>query len=219
MKDEDGTMKPAQAKSPREGLTDDGVHRVRTGFALSPHPSALIPRFRAPIPRRRALIPVIAALLLSACGFHPRGAATLPFDTLYIEAPQGSLFATQLKRVIGNGSSTRITATPAEADATLQVLSEAREKEILSLSAGGRVNELQLRYRLQYQVYDRQKNLITAPGEIVLRRDYSFNDREQLSKESEEALLYRDMQNDAVHQLVRRLQAAAKPVAKPGDKG
>jgi LPS-assembly lipoprotein len=219
MKDEDGTMNREKAKSRHEGRTDDGVHRVRTGFAFIPHPSALIPRFRAPIPRRRALIPVIAALLLSACGFHPRGAATLPFDTLYIEAPQGSLFATQLKRVIGNGSSTRITATPAEADATLQVLSEAREKEILSLSAGGRVNELQLRYRLQYQVYDRQKNLIAAPGEIVLRRDYSFNDREQLSKESEEALLYRDMQNDAVHQLVRRLQAAAKPVAKPGDKG
>jgi LPS-assembly lipoprotein len=162
---------------------------------------------------------VALCVALTACGFHPRGAATLPFDTLYVEAPQGSLFATQLKRVIGNGSSTRITATPAEADATLQVLSELREKEILSLSAGGRVRELQLRYRLQYQVYDKQKNLIAAPGEIVLRRDYSFNDQEQLSKESEEALLYRDMQNDAVHQLVRRLQASAKAGAKPGGKG
>jgi LPS-assembly lipoprotein len=44
----------------------------------------------------------------------------------------------------------------------------------------------------------------------VLRRDYSFNDQEQLSKESEEALLYRDMQTDAVQQLLRRLQAIAK---------
>jgi LPS-assembly lipoprotein len=167
--------------------------------------------------KRLSVGAIVTALLLSACGFHPRGSATLPFDTLYVEAAQGSLFATQLKRVIGSGSSTRITATPAEADATLQVLSEYREKEILSLSAGGRVRELQLRYRLQYQVYDRQKNLITAPGEIVLRRDYSFNDQEQLSKESEEALLYRDMQNDAVQQLVRRLQAA-KTGAKPAGK-
>jgi LPS-assembly lipoprotein len=102
-------------------------------------------------------------------------------------------------------------------------MSEIREKEILSLSAGGRVSELQLRYRLQYQVYDRQKNLIAPPGEILARRDYSYNDQEQLSKESEEALLYRDMQNDAVQQLVRRLQAVpkagAKPAAKAGDKG
>ncbi len=42
----------------------------------------------------------------------------------------------------------------------------------------------------------------------MLRRDYSFNDEQVLSKESEEALLYRDMRTDAVHQLVRRLQAA-----------
>ena len=147
---------------------------------------------------------------LAACGFHLRGTATLPFDTLYVEAHPSSLFATQLRRVIGAGSKTRITQNPTEADATLQVLNELREKEILSLSAGGRVRELQLRYRVQYQVYDRNKVLIAAPGEIVLRRDYSFNDQEQLSKESEEALLYRDMQTDAVQQLVRRLQAAAK---------
>ena len=155
-----------------------------------------------------------AALLLSACGFHPRGAATLPFETLYVEAPQASLFATQLRRVIGAGSRTRVTNDPKEADATLQVLNELREKEIVSLSAGGRVRELQLRYRVQYQVYDKNKNLIAPPSEILLRRDYSFNDQEQLSKESEEALLYRDMQTDAVQQLVRRLQAAAQPGAK-----
>ena len=158
----------------------------------------------------RKLAATGALLLLTACGFHPRGAATLPFETLYVDAPGSSLFATQLKRVIGFRSNTRITQNPAEADATLQVLNELREKEILSLSAGGRVRELQLRYRVQYQVFDRSKTLIAPPGEIVLRRDYSFNDQAQLSKESEEALLYRDMQNDAVQQLVRRLQAASK---------
>ena len=40
----------------------------------------------------------------------------------------------------------------------------------------------------------------------MLRRDMSFNDPGPLSKESEEALLYRDMQADAVQQLLRRLQ-------------
>ena len=45
---------------------------------------------------------------------------------------------------------------------------------------------------------------------------FSFNDQDQLSKESEEALLYRDMQSDAVQQLVRRLQAVPKHVAPAG---
>lgn len=166
------------------------------------------------MPHPSSLIPLMTALLLSGCGFQLRGAATLPFDTLYVQAPQSSLFATQLRRVIGSGSRTKITNNPAEADATLQVLNELREKEILSLSAGGRVSELQLRYRVQYQVYAKNKSLIAPPAEIVLRRDYSFNDQQQLPKESEEALLYRDMQIDAAQQLVRRLQAAAKASAK-----
>ena len=158
----------------------------------------------------RTLIALLAAVLLAGCGFQLRGSATLPFNTLYVEAPRTSLFATQLRRVVGFGSQTRVTNNPAEADATLRIVHELREKEILSLSAGGRVRELQLRYRVQYQVFDKDKNPLAPPGEIVLRRDYAFNDQEQLSKEAEEALLYRDMQTDAVQQLVRRLQAAAK---------
>ena len=164
------------------------------------------------IERHASRVAAAAALCaaLAACGFHPRGAATLPFENVYIDAPKGSVFAAQLRRVIGSGSRTRVAARPQEADATLQVMNEEREKEILSLSAGGRARELQLRYRVQYQVFDRQRRLIAEPGEIVLRRDYSFNDQEQLSKESEEALLYRDMETDAVQQLIRRLQAVAK---------
>ena len=162
----------------------------------------------------RLIVALLTTGLLAGCGFQLRGSATLPFNTLYVEAPAASLFATQLRRVIGSGSDTRITNNAAEADATLQVVRELREKEILSLSAGGRVRELQLRYRVQYRVYDRNNAPVAPPGEIVLRRDYSFNDQEQLSKESEEALLYRDMQADAVQQLVRRLQAAAKSGAK-----
>jgi LPS-assembly lipoprotein len=162
----------------------------------------------------KSLIAVIAALLLTACGFHLRGTATLPFATVYVDASPASVFATQLRRVIGAGSETRVTNNQAEADATVQVLNELREKEILSLSAGGRVRELQLRYRVQYQVLDKNKTPLAPPGEIVLRRDFSFNDQEQASKESEEALLYRDMQTDAVFQLVRRLQATAKTTAR-----
>jgi LPS-assembly lipoprotein len=178
-------------------------------------PSGARPLFRI---HHSAFIILIAAMLLSACGFHLRGPANLPFETLYIQAPQASLFANQLKRAIGTGSQTRITDNPAEADATLQVLNELREREILSLSAGGRVSELQLRYRVLYRVYDKQKNIIAPQAEIVLRRDFSYDDQEALSKESEEALLYRDMQTDAVQQLLRRLQAVAK-AGKAADKG
>jgi LPS-assembly lipoprotein len=59
---------------------------------------------------------------------------------------------------------------------------------------------------VRYRIVDKAQREIVPSSEILLRRDFSFNDQEALSKESEEALLYRDMQTDAVQQLLRRLQ-------------
>jgi len=69
------------------------------------------------------------------------------------------------------------------------------------------VSEFQLRYRVQFRLTDQKNHEHIPLSEIILKRDYSFNDEQALSKEAEEALLYRDMRNDAVQQLVRRLQA------------
>jgi LPS-assembly lipoprotein len=88
------------------------------------------------------------------------------------------------------------------------VLSELQEKQILSLGGGGRVSEYQLRYRVSFRLTDNKNREHIPATEILLKRDYSFTDEQALSKESEEALLYRDMRNDAVQQMVRRLQAA-----------
>ena len=159
----------------------------------------------------KTLTALLCTLLLAGCGFQLRGAANLPFDTLYVQAPVGSQFAVQFRRVVAAGGGTRIVNDPKAAAATLVLVSELREKSILSLSGGGRVREFQLRYRMSYRLLN-NKAVETIPvTEIALTRDFSFNDQETLSKEAEEALLFRDMQSDAVQQLVRRLQAAKLP--------
>lgn len=159
-------------------------------------------------PVSAVLMMLTATALLSACGFQLRGQATLPFETLFVQASPTSPFALQLRRAVQSGSSTRITERADQAEAVLQVLNELAEKEILSLGSGGRVREFQLRYRVSYRLTDLRNREHIPASEIVLRRDYSFNDEQALSKEAEEALLYRDMREDAVQQLVRRLQLA-----------
>ncbi|MFN7085073.1 MAG: LPS assembly lipoprotein LptE [Burkholderiales bacterium] len=151
---------------------------------------------------------VVLSTLIAGCGFQLRGSASLPFASMYVQAPPASLFAAQLKRAVSAGSQTRITEDPKDAQVILQILNEAREKQILSLSGTGRVSEYRLHYRVSYRLLD-DKNVERLPaGQIVLQRDLTFADVAVISKESEEALLYRDMQNDAVQQLVRRLQFA-----------
>ena len=154
----------------------------------------------------RALIAILIALLLTACGFQLRGAQPLPFSSLYI-AENWELGAA-LKRNIRALGSTQLAQTPQEAQAVLTSIGEAREKIILSLSATGRVREFQLRYRFAYRVHDLKGREFIPPTEIVLVRDISFSDERVLAKEQEEVLLYRDMQNDMVQQVLRRLAAA-----------
>jgi LPS-assembly lipoprotein len=159
----------------------------------------------------KALAGLALALLLAGCGFQLRGQAELPFDTLHIDGPAGSQVTTQLRRYVRSGSNVRLVDEPKEAKATLQVLSEHREKQILSLSTAGRVSEYALNYRVSFRVYDKTGNLI-EPTTVSLRRAISFSDSQAIQRESEELLLYRDMQNDAVQQIMRRLEAV-RPAA------
>lgn len=155
-----------------------------------------------------AFLLLAAILLLPGCGFQLRGSVPLPFESIYVQAAPASRFATQLKRAVRSGSGTRIADQPAGAEVTLQILNELQEKQILSLSGGGRVSEYELRYRVSFRLTDTKNREHIPATEIVLKRDFSYSDDQALSKDSEEALLYRDMRNDAVQQLVRRLQAA-----------
>jgi LPS-assembly lipoprotein len=125
-----------------------------------------------------------------------------------VQAAPTSPFALQLKRAVQSGSATKVINRPEQAEAVLQILNELQEKRILSLGDGGRVREFQLIYRVFFRLTDEKNREHIPASEISLKRDYSFNDEQALSKEAEEALLYRDMRNDAVQQLVRRLQAA-----------
>jgi LPS-assembly lipoprotein len=156
----------------------------------------------------RGFVLLAAALLLAACGFQLRGTATLPFNSLYVQAAPTSLLATQLKRTVLVGTGTRIAERPEQAEVILQITNELQEKQILSLSGGGRVSEFELRYRVSYRLTDAKNREHIPANEIVLRRDFSYTDDQALAKQSEEALLFRDMRDDAVSQLVRRLQAA-----------
>src|SRR6185295_15519504 len=98
-----------------------------------------------------SLLLAATALLVTACGFHLRGQATLPWHTIYVQAQPLSPFALQLKRAVQSGSSTKVIDRVDQAEAILQILYELQEKEILSLGSGGRVREFQLRYRVQFR--------------------------------------------------------------------
>ncbi len=161
----------------------------------------------------RVLAILALAGFTASCGFQLRGQASLPFETLYIAVPEISQLGTELKRNIIAGTRTKLVSDPSQAKAILSVSAEDRSKTILSFDTSGRVREFQLRYRLSFRVSDPQGRDYLPQSEIRLTRDISFNDAQVLAKETEELLLYRDMQSDMVQQILRRLSSApATPI-------
>ena len=160
---------------------------------------------------RLAAALIACVLALSGCGFHLSRPPELPFETLYVVAPSYSSFGAELKRYLASNSNTHLVERPEQAEVTLQIISELYESQILALSVAGRVNELQLRYRLSYSVRDRQNHQWIAPTEMLLHRDMTYDDTTVLAKENEQALLQQDMRQDAVRQIVRLLAAARAP--------
>jgi LPS-assembly lipoprotein len=161
----------------------------------------------------RAGAVLMLALALSACGFKLRGANGqyhMPFQSIYLGFPDTSPLGTELKRNLRGGDAVVVVDDPAKAEALFDVLSETRGKSILSLNSQGRVREYLLTYTLVFRVRDAKNNELLGPTDISLKRSIAFNESQVLAKESEEALLYRDMQSDLVQQILRRL-AAIKP--------
>ena len=159
---------------------------------------------------RLAAFAAFLSLVLAGCGFQLRGTAELPFQTLYMP-PASSGIALDVKRNIVAGTNTKVVDDPKQAEAQLQFTQEIRDRNILSLAATGRVREYQLRYRVVFRVHDGKGGDFVPTSTVQLTRDITFNDSDVLSKETEEQLLYRDMQFDMVQQIMRRLAAAQPP--------
>jgi LPS-assembly lipoprotein len=153
---------------------------------------------------------LLTVVLLTACGFHPRGQAGMPFSTLYIDAAAPNTpFIAELRRSM-ELNNVKLVHTAEQADLVLNIVFEIPERQILSLAGSGRVSEYQLRYRVSLRAYDKQRQDWIPAEEMVQRRDYSYSDAAILAKEQEEILLYKSMRDDMVQQIVRRL-SRAKP--------
>ena len=159
----------------------------------------------------RACAVVLCAVALGACGFHLRGDAAYPFKTIFVSAPSSPPLAAELTRAIAGGSGATIAESPAAAEVVLAVPFVTDDKDVLSLSSGGSVREYQIVKRVQFRLHDKEGNDWMPAGEIVIRRAYTFNETQVLARDLQEQRLLREMQTDAVQQIMRRLQAARRP--------
>eukprot|EP01037_Dinobryon_pediforme_P024647 gene24647-26509_t len=114
-------------------------------------------------PRNKALqwlLVLLTATMLSACGFQLRGSAKLPFKTVYFAGlDKNTPLGVELMRNI-RLSGAEVVDKLADADATLQMLSDIHDKKIEALDTSGNVRDYALYDRFAFQLKDKKGLLL-----------------------------------------------------------
>ena len=164
----------------------------------------------AKCPLRDGLRPlfVLIVLLLAACGFQMRGAASVPPEMArtYIAADdQRSLFYRRLRDSL-RGIGVNVVDSPVEATATFSIVSDIPGQRVLSVSARNVPREFEVFYTVLYSVQTEDATLLEARSQ-TLTRDYTWDETRVLGKEKEAALLREAIVDDLVRIVLIQLSA------------
>jgi LPS-assembly lipoprotein len=151
-----------------------------------------------------------ALVWLAGCGFELRQTPNFAFRTVFSTVPINSPIGMQLHRSLSASGQVQVITDARQierAQIIFDQLAEVREKVVVGRTSAGAIREYQLRLRYRFRVRTLEGKELIPDTELQLNRDINFNETGALSKESEESLLYRDMENDLVQQIQRRLSA------------
>ena len=148
-------------------------------------------------------------VLLSACGFHLRGSIELPVELTEV-AIEGTRPNGELGIALRNGFARvggQVVDSAASAQSVLVITQDSTSRRVLSVDSIGQANEYELAYTLGFRLDDPDGNNRVVQQSINLRRQYRYDPTTTLAKADEEARLIREMRQDAVRQMLRRLKA------------
>ncbi len=156
---------------------------------------------------------VLIALLLSACGYHLRGAFELPagMKNIFLEGGSAPL-QSEFKKAM-ELSSIPIAASAETAGIVIRIFDESSQRRVLSLAATGVANDFELGYQMEYEIVDGKDNVLMPRQPLEIKREYYNDQLATIAKSSEEMIIINEMYLQAVRTIVNRTKSVieAKP--------
>ncbi|HRL22948.1 LPS-assembly lipoprotein LptE [Alcaligenes sp. SDU_A2] len=177
------------------------MHTAR--LLLPAHLSAFHPRHW-----RLAGALILLGLFLTACGFHLKGVAPLPFNTVYTNISDNTAFGANLRRnLMASSPNTRFVTRQQDAEAVLLELSNTRSQREISINAKGQVEEYELQLNFVFQLNDAKGHVILPPTTLSAIREVPYDAEAVQAKDSEITMIFRDMEQSLINRIVRRLSS------------
>ncbi len=147
--------------------------------------------------------------LISGCGFHLREHATFPkaLNPLYIDSvvPYSEL-TLELKQIL---KSQGIVLVDSRKDAkyTLEIRGETTSTDTLSQSASSSTTQYVLYYTVTYAITRQDGTVVFGPKTVSNQRNYTVNQAQVLSSNSQVTALTEEMQHDAISLMFDQLSS------------
>lgn len=154
------------------------------------------------------LLIVLAAALVTACGFRARGSVSLPedFRQIHVDAPVD--ISDELAIFLESGGAT-LSKSRADADAVMRVQSENYQQRVLAVDAvTGKAREYELLYTAGFSVRMKDGTMLVGPEHIVIRRIYVFDPTAVIGATQNVETLRIDMRRDAAERMIRMTEIA-----------
>jgi LPS-assembly lipoprotein len=161
--------------------------------------------------RLRRFVLLVALGILSSCGFHLRGTGKVEFppmlSTLRVMVENSEQQNDPLLVAMKNALRTQTNVQIEDSgDAPLLVLyGERSDSQVLSVGSTAKVEEYLLKYEVSFRLTGKEGKALAESQTVRVQRDLAFDPLNVLAKEREVQELRREMQRDAVQQILRRL--------------
>lgn len=150
----------------------------------------------------------LICIVLTACGFHLRGAVPLPqqLKVMYIEAAPYSPLTLALKQTLRSAGITLVSDAKS-APVTLQIVSEQFTQQIVNISANTLVNTYNLQYTVTLQLLNSAGAVIYGPVQVKTSSSYAVSDTQILGDNTQLSVQQQSMQQDAAGLIFNRLNS------------
>ncbi len=152
---------------------------------------------------------VLAGLLLSACGFHLRGAVDVPesLRNVYVtgENPRSPIVKSVQRSMRASG--VELSSSAAAAPYTLYISNEQEDKRSVSVDEQAAAAEFQLRHYVSFELRDPKGSALAGPDQLISERVFVNDITNVVGKRDEERLIREEMRRQLAGQIMRRYQA------------
>ncbi len=144
-------------------------------------------------------------IMTGSCGFHLRGHISLPeiFQPILVR-DKGATDITQLLKQTLVNSQVKLVDSAQSASSIITVYSQSINRRAIAVR-GKEIKEYEVQLNVSFAVHQANGKQLGESHNISTIRRYSFNNDQVLGSNNEQQILIREMREDIVRQILRRL--------------